>query len=73
MRLIDEQVLLFCIAIQYRSIGIGIAILLWKMSNTCAIPENLSEQRACTAHEGTADRVAKDIEIRRDSNFNSIV
>ena len=43
------------------------------MSNTCAIPENLSEQRACTAHEGTADRVAKDIEIRRDSNFNLIV
>ena len=36
----DEQVLLFCIAIQYRSPGIGIAILQWKMSNTWAIPEN---------------------------------
>ena len=35
----DEQVLLFCIAIQYWSPGIGIAILLWKTSNTQAIPE----------------------------------
>ena len=29
----DEQVLLFCIAIRYRSSGIGITILLWKISN----------------------------------------
>jgi hypothetical protein len=35
----DEQVLLFCIAIQYWSPGIGIAILLWKMNNTQAIPD----------------------------------
>ena len=35
-----DQVLLFCIAIQYQSPGIGIAILQWKMSNTWAIPEN---------------------------------
>ena len=30
----DEQVLMFCIAIQYQSPGIGIAILQWKVSNT---------------------------------------
>ena len=35
----DKQVMLFCIAIQYWSSGIGIAILLWKTSNTQAIPE----------------------------------
>ena len=64
-----EQVLLFCIAIQYWSPGIGIAILLWKMSNTGAIPEFLlSEHSACTAHEGITDIVAKKIEIKRVLN-----
>ena len=48
----DEQVLLFCIAIQYRSPGISIAILLWKTSNTQEIPENLFDQSTCTAHAG---------------------
>ena len=35
----DERVLLFCIAIQYWSPGIGIAILLGKTSNAQAIPD----------------------------------
>ena len=40
-----EQVLLFCIAIQYWSPGIGIAILLLKTSNTQAIPEKFVESK----------------------------
>ena len=55
----DEQVLLFCIAIQYRSPGNGIAILLWKMSNTGAIPEKIVQAKRGTAYASISDRVTK--------------
>ena len=38
------------------------------MSNTKAIPENLSDQSACNADAGISDKVTKEIEIRRVSN-----
>ena len=41
----DGQALLFCIAIQYQGPGIGIAILMLKMSNTWAIPEDIVQAK----------------------------
>ena len=52
----DEQNLLFC----------------QEMSNTTAIPENLSNQTACGASGGIADGVAAKIKRRRASNESLI-
>ena len=40
-----QKVLMFCIAIQYRSPGIGIAVLLRKITNTQTIPAKLFQAK----------------------------